>query len=241
MLAEAGVQNLYFAMFDEYDEATALMKAAADYFEIPTDQYYLTYAADGWWLSNDYYLRAAGAAIDMAKGKTELRPVIDIPHSTGPVYWRNSFESREVTYRGYDNLRHTELGKLDVCLHNPVLLEGRPVQANISDAAAKTGRFSFRLKGCGPTLFKMAQTAISADCPLKLTYAIKTDKAVYICLLDEEGGRIGQPITTLATGEWQTVSVSLGQVPTVAGVAVAYDGEDAFEAFVDDIVLEEDK
>jgi hypothetical protein len=63
LYAQAGVRNAYFAMFDEYDEGTAIMKAAEDSFSIPTgEQYFQTLSVDGQWLSSDFYLRLAGHA-----------------------------------------------------------------------------------------------------------------------------------------------------------------------------------
>ena len=100
------IQSLYLSMFDEYDEATAWMKTAADYFDIPLDQYFLTLAADGYWLSSDYYLRLAnGIASALASRNTgpgTVGPLNDytnsnsviVEHSLGPVFWRNSFERR---------------------------------------------------------------------------------------------------------------------------------------------------
>ena len=58
-----GVNSMYFAMFDEYDEGTAILKAATDWSMIPTDQYFLTTSADGIWCSSDFQLRVAGPAI----------------------------------------------------------------------------------------------------------------------------------------------------------------------------------
>ncbi|MCL2487931.1 MAG: hypothetical protein FWE80_04540 [Oscillospiraceae bacterium] len=95
LLKNYGVKNFYLAMFDEYDEGTAWMKAGVDYFDIPTNQYFLTMATDGTWVSSDYYLRTAGAVAEMLKGTRALTAEIDIPHSIGPVYWRNSFERRD--------------------------------------------------------------------------------------------------------------------------------------------------
>lgn len=96
------MDSIYFAMFDEYDEGTAFMKAASDSFEVPEGlQYFLTLSADGKWLSSDFYLRAAGAVTKMvqqvAKGELayeDVPAVIPIPHSLGPVYYRNGFEAR---------------------------------------------------------------------------------------------------------------------------------------------------
>ena len=96
---------VYLAMFDEYDEATALMKAGTDFFEVPLEQYFKTFAVDGTWLSSDYYLRLAGE-IARIFTDTDIRgsipPLNDydnpasiiVEHSLGPVFWRNSFERR---------------------------------------------------------------------------------------------------------------------------------------------------
>ena len=98
--------GLYLAMFDEYDEGTAWMKAGSDYFDIPLDQYFKTYAVDGTWLSSDYYLRIAGAIAGVFKNMAirggAIPPLNDytnsgsviVDHSLGPVFWRNSFERR---------------------------------------------------------------------------------------------------------------------------------------------------
>lgn len=53
----AGTTQAYVAMFDEYDEGTAIAKAAEDASMIPNDHYFLTLDADGQHLSSDFYLR----------------------------------------------------------------------------------------------------------------------------------------------------------------------------------------
>jgi len=109
------IQSFYFAMFDEYDEATNWMKTGVDFFDIPLNQYFLTHSADGLWLSSDYYMRMADASVKALQRKiaagggsntagaagytgplndyNNLHSVI-VEHSEGPVYWRNSFERR---------------------------------------------------------------------------------------------------------------------------------------------------
>jgi len=67
------------AMFDEYDEGTAIAKAAENSSMIPTDQYFLTMDADGKSLSSDFYLRLTGKATQMLKGTFRLTPNIPIP------------------------------------------------------------------------------------------------------------------------------------------------------------------
>ena len=37
-LKQLGIKSFYIAMFDEYDEGTAIAKNASDYFDIPQDQ-----------------------------------------------------------------------------------------------------------------------------------------------------------------------------------------------------------
>lgn len=253
------IESVYFAMWDEYDEGTAIMKAASDYFEIPTDQYFLTYAADGWWLSNDYYLRAAGAIIDMVKEKTPVRENIDIPHSEGPVYWRNSFESRETTYTlDGGTTRIPAVGQLDVCLNNPAWLNKTAFSsqtAAIVQSLAKSGNYAFRFYGTASSgaeaAYKLADTRITASAPLTLTYSLyaanDNGRDVFVDLVFADGTRLSDyNLATVNTrgsvGEWTTVTVTLGSTAdtkSVVGVAVGYRGNSGtVDAYVDDIVLQ---
>ncbi|WP_138752287.1 carbohydrate-binding protein [Paenibacillus sinopodophylli] len=59
-LKSLGVNTGYIAMFDEYDEATAIAKAATNSSMIPNNQYFLTLDADGVAVSSDFYLRLTG-------------------------------------------------------------------------------------------------------------------------------------------------------------------------------------
>lgn len=73
----AHIRNLdipsgYIAMFDEYDEATAIAKAAENVSMIPTDQYFLTLDADGVACSADFYLRLANDGGKMIRKETAL-------------------------------------------------------------------------------------------------------------------------------------------------------------------------
>lgn len=67
-----GITNAYIAMFDEYDEGTAIAKAAENSSMIPSDQYFLTLDADGTACSSDFYLRLTGDGTKMIKGETDL-------------------------------------------------------------------------------------------------------------------------------------------------------------------------
>jgi len=72
-------KGAFVAMFDEYDEGTAIAKAAENASMIPNNQYYLTLDADGQSLSSDFYLRLTGAATLMLKGVTPKTSSIPIP------------------------------------------------------------------------------------------------------------------------------------------------------------------
>lgn len=67
-LREAGLGG-YIAMFDEYDEATAIAKAAENESQIPRGQYFLTLDADGKALPSDHYLWLAGQVTRLLKGE----------------------------------------------------------------------------------------------------------------------------------------------------------------------------
>ncbi len=87
-----GINHVYVAMFDEYDEGTAINKAAADYFDAPTNQYFQTTSIDSVYVSSDFYLRLVGAATSALKLNQPVTTAVPIPNSVGPVYFRSSFE-----------------------------------------------------------------------------------------------------------------------------------------------------
>ncbi|TDC07297.1 xylosidase [Nonomuraea longispora] len=88
----AGVTQAFIAMFDEYDEATAIAPAAEDSSMIPTDQYFQTTGTDGKYVSSDFYLRLSGKATRMITGQDPLVSQVPIPLATGPVFFRTSVE-----------------------------------------------------------------------------------------------------------------------------------------------------
>ncbi|SEM76241.1 hypothetical protein SAMN05216436_107110 [bacterium A37T11] len=71
-IRENNIPNVYIAMFDEYNEGTAIAKAAEDASMIPTDHYFLTLDADGVHCSSDFYLRLTNDGGKMIKGVTPL-------------------------------------------------------------------------------------------------------------------------------------------------------------------------
>lgn len=93
-IKQLGINNGYVAMFDEYDEGTAIAKMADSYYTVPSNQYFLTTSADGTYLSNDFYLRLTGKATKMIKGIDPLNASVTTPYSNGPIWFRTSVETK---------------------------------------------------------------------------------------------------------------------------------------------------
>ncbi|MCL2089395.1 MAG: glycosyl hydrolase-related protein [Oscillospiraceae bacterium] len=259
MAIKANADVLYFAMYDEYDEGTAHMKAAEDYFSIPTDQFFQTLAIDGNWLSSDYYLRLAGRAAKMFRGEVPFSETPDIPYSSGPVYWRNSFEKRETEYLLRRNEeKRKQLVNIDVCLHNPAVLRQDNVTIDICDIQktdrAKSGEYVFRLKGRSSSadsgyVYKIADTKIAVEEDMELSYAILPvpNSEVIIDLLFDNGTRLDGTAAydiSGSAGQWLDVTVKIpaeykGRV--ITGVAVVCDGAADFDVMIDDVVIKKEQ
>jgi hypothetical protein len=209
LLREHGLQSMYIAMFDEYDEGTAIMKGAEDSYGIPKgEQYFYTQASEGTYLSSDYYLRLAGAIADLTKQEiTEDNPVsyeVPIEHSLGPVYWRNGFEKR-VAMGG-------ELTDVDVGIFNPGDENERVnpaiVKRQNTDPAADSfviekdnsnrGAYSFRFNGHSEDgsghsqlYARIAPTKISVHNNIEISYYMKADndlgRHAFVDLLFDDG------------------------------------------------------
>ena len=78
----AGATMLKIAMFDEVDEATAIMKVAARRDQAPDQGFWLTLDADGADLPTDWYLRLSGEITRMFRAERE--PTAEIPLDPGP-------------------------------------------------------------------------------------------------------------------------------------------------------------
>ncbi|MDB5802247.1 MAG: hypothetical protein JWL63_3186 [Rhodocyclales bacterium] len=79
-MKQLGINTGYVAMFDEYDEGTAIAKIAENSAMIPTNQYFLTLDADGVALSSDFYLRLTGDINRLFKGSIGLTAQHPTPH-----------------------------------------------------------------------------------------------------------------------------------------------------------------
>lgn len=205
-IKSSGIDQMYFAMFDEYDEGTAIMKAATDWSMIPTDQYFLTLSADGIWVSSDFYLRVAGAATTMLKSLEAPSAALNIPYSEGPVYYRNSFEKRFTAWNR-NGVPGEGFQNLDPCFYKNVLLNNSNItlaQCELgNDAAnAKSGEYAVKVSGNPNSAsnasfdYKVAEVAIPVVEDLKLSFWKKTvnelGKYVSLDLHFESGKKLSQ-------------------------------------------------
>jgi hypothetical protein len=184
-IKKLGAQNMYFAMFDEYDEGTAIMKNATDWSNIPTNQYFLTSSADGIWCSSDFQLRVAGAAVQMLKGQRPVTTNVPVAHSNGPVYYRNSFERRTTSYF-YVNDIATKNGtfNIDPCFYQNAEISRLNVSSPVCEIQTtnpKSGLYSVKTSGTlsstGPAKFvyKIATTKIAVKPNMNISFWKKTE------------------------------------------------------------------
>lgn len=207
--AQAGVDAGYFAMFDEYDEGTAIAKAASDSFDLPQGrQYFQTLSADGTWLSSDFYLREAGEITKMLRGERPLTDKVPVPHANGPVFWRNGFEQRPATMTLTRGQSHGEtLCPVDVCdAHAKILyqeaiqLETAAVVSGRRGDVCYTGTGGFAFSGIAMTSglceihYRLAKTAVPSLPGLVLSYHLRAmndgGQKVGVDLLFDDGSRL---------------------------------------------------
>jgi hypothetical protein len=83
----------FIAMFDEFDEGTAIARAAKNQAGIPSNQYFLTLDADGTPLSSDFYLRLAAEAAKMIKGLRPLTEEVPVSHLNYKVHVSHGYRA----------------------------------------------------------------------------------------------------------------------------------------------------
>ena len=82
----AGVQNIYVAMFDEANEGTSIFKCAENSSQIPAGKYFLTLDADGTAVSKDFYLRLVNDGGKMIKGLIPYTATHPTSHFVSTAY-----------------------------------------------------------------------------------------------------------------------------------------------------------
>ena len=215
---------MYFAMFDEYDEGTAIMKAATDWSMIPTDYYFLTLSADGTWLSSDYYLRVAGAATEMLKSSETPLGTVSVPHSEGPVYYRNSFEKRFTEWER-NGVKGSGFENLDPCFYKASQLEKNNISVPIcaiekNENNAKSGAYTVKTSG-NPTSeisstysYKISEAKIPVVANMKFSFWKKTidelGQYVSMDLMFKSGKKLSQ-LSTYVDNNGMAMNPALGR------------------------------
>lgn len=244
-----GCQNLYFAMLDEYDEGTALLNAATDYTMIPTDAYFLTYAADGRWLSSDFYLRLAGEI--STSTTSQMNEHFTTPYSLGPVYYRNSFEQRTTKYNMEGGVYKSEgTFPIDPCFYQNKVIS----QTNLSSSScqmvkhdARTGDYAVQLSittnGAGNIVHQVAALHTPITEALRLTMYCKGAKvSAQLCSANGE-------VLTATAGEeqngWTPMTIAvpatmIGDQLTSLRLVMEANTAGTYIAYVDDVLLETD-
>lgn len=129
---DAEADTLFIAMFDEYDESTAIAKAASDSSMIPNQgSFLLTLSADGTYYSSDFYLRLVGEIRSIFRGEKAMTDKVTVANTEGPVYLNTSFE------KGYD-VYARNLPKLDSQNHfEGELSAAKDEEAHVRSTAVK--------------------------------------------------------------------------------------------------------
>jgi hypothetical protein len=266
-IRQAGIPGAYLAMFDEFDEGTAIAKAAEDSSMIPTDQYFLTLSADGTYVSSDYYLRLAGRATAMIEGKLEPTPTVPIAPSEGPVYFRTGLEPNldaKLTWENTIDQEGAEEGQA-AGLNGVDQIELRAV----ADGNAHRGKSSLKVSGnaqedrVGDAYANIK--AFAVDIPVtpqtKLAYWFKpadeSGRHTIVDLVMENGATLRSSPVVDANGDPMSPTVPRGQVGgwtqvvaniggsfagrSIRMIRIAYDdpspGEHLFSGYMDDIVV----
>lgn len=246
------VPSMYFAMLDEFEESTNIISAATDYFDIPTDQYFGTLSMDGIWTSSDYYLRLAGAAARMLTSAATPAG-IPIAYSNGPVYYRNSFESR-IANCLINNVPQNILSPIDACFYKNALLSSAAVSntavAIVNESGfTHSGVYSVKITGtaagASSYYYKIAETSIAVKANMELSFwkytvnnpgkytsvdlTFKSGKTLHSlpAYVDNNGVSMQPGAGRGTIGSWQHFTCQIGKGELIgdeiSGISIAYD------------------
>lgn len=259
-LKNLGFNTAYIAMFDEYDEATNIMKMADSYFDVPHNQYFLTASADGTYIGPDFYLRLAGQATKVFKGTASLTTNVNIPFSVAPLWFRTSVQA------GYDAMPSWTDSPDPSSVPKNVL---SPICGVVTGETSFTGNASIRAAGTDNAssggsyhYFRVFDVNIPVNGDTRLTWmAYPTNnlsRYVSVDLVMTDGSNLRDAGATDVNGvsmhpgagrgtvnAWQQQTCYIGNWlngKTIDRIMIAYDhGADvgAFKTYIDDIVIKD--
>lgn len=224
-----GLTAVYYAMLDEFEESTNLINGAVDYFDLPVNQYFETFAKDGVWTSSDYYLRLAARAARTLRNEVPVSTTIEVPYSNGPIYFRNSFESRFTTFT-MNSTTSDRTMKIDPCFYNPILVSttgvNTPLVALVNEPSfTKSGLYSVKVTGTPSSstsanhYYKISETKIAVKANMQLSfwkYSVNSlGQHTSVDLLFQSGKRLKNLVVyTDNNGNAMNLSVARGTVGT---------------------------
>ncbi len=260
-----GLNAVYIAMFDEYEENTNILNSARDYFDIPTNEYFETISKNGIWASSDYYLRLVGAASKLLRGEIANTNEIPIPYSEGPLHFRNSFEYRDtVLFRS--GVEKAMTLQIDPCFHDAGVVTNQNMgnaNANIekiNGIAKKTGLYAAKLSGNAngnsEYTYRTNDTKILVKSGMTLSFskyaANEKGKYTSVDLIFSDGSKLSNVLPEYAAsnatgnvGSWTDVKYTIGKGAavgkTITGIALSYKSNQSgdFTAYFDDVIIEE--
>ncbi|HAH25989.1 MAG TPA: xylosidase [Prolixibacteraceae bacterium] len=219
-----GLTNLYVAMFDEYDEGTAIAKIADSYFAVPTNQYFLTSSADGTYVSSDFYLRLVGKATKTMRDELPLTKTHEVSLESAPIWFRTSFEG------GYDAM---PVGLLSTGTNKEYT-----VVCKVSGQKAATGKSSLQvsvLPNDLPSGSRKSVVLFDVDIPVSdstlLNYKVYPEGSNHPCafveLVASDGSHFIGSVTTdkIKQNGWNSFQFNIGswgKGKTVCKIVVGY-------------------
>lgn len=205
-----GLTNLYVAMFDEYDEGTAIAKIADSYFTVPTNQYFLTSSADGTYVSSDFYLRLVGKATKTMRDELPLTLTHGVSLQSAPIWFRTSFEAV------YDAMP-IDISSLDTKRESGVVCKVYDQKAATGKSALQVSIQPNDLSGESKKSTVLFEVNIPVSDSTTLTYKLypedKLGKWALVELMATDSSLfIGQVNSNkIKTNEWNTLTFNIGQ------------------------------
>lgn len=218
-IAKQGITCGYIAMFDEYDEGTAILKLAEDSSMVPKDQYFITASADGIYTSSDLYLRLAGYITKALRGEAELTEKMPVPLSEGPVYFRSGFE------KGLDAQPTDDAVKV------------------VKDELSYNGRYSVKLTGSGTRKYRIADLQIAGKTSMSAgisAYLAEGDANVKIGFEASDGSVVYSDVRLEAQKWVQSDTTSDISGKEITGLVVTAEGNGDYKLYLDDMTVTED-
>ena len=260
------MSSAYIAMFDEYDEGTAIAKMADSYLSIPGNQYFLTTSADGTYISPDFYLRLAGQATKVLKGTAPLTANVTIPYTSAPNWLKTSLEA------GYDaSLTWVDSAEPSSIPQNVTGYNGAtaPICGTVNGETSHSGTYSIRVAGQDNSAtaasfyyFRTLDVNIPVTANTRLsfwTYPTNTlSRYVSVDLIFTDGTALrNTPATDLngvamhpgagrgTVNTWQQSLSYIGNWvsgKTIDRIVIAYDHSQEtgnFKTYIDDIIIKD--